>query len=130
MMSIHTVAAGGGSILHFDGARLRVGPDSAGAQPGPACYGRGGPLTVTDCNVLLGRIQPDYFPAVFGVSGKAPLDGDTARQKFAELLDKILNKNKHLQSSDSIAEGFLRIAVDNMARRYAARHSQAGGYRR
>ncbi len=115
MMSIHTVAAGGGSILHFDGVRLRVGPDSAGAQPGPACYGRGGPLTVTDCNVLLGRIQPDYFPAVFGASGKSPLDGDAARQKFAELSEKIPNKNKYLQSLESIAEGFLRIAVDNMA---------------
>ncbi len=115
MMSIHTVAAGGGSILHFDGARMRVGPDSAGAQPGPACYGCDGPLTVTDCNVLLGRIQPDYFPAVFGTSGKSPLDGDAARQKFAELSAKIPNINKYLQSTTSIAEGFLHIAVDNMA---------------
>ncbi len=115
MMSIHTVAAGGGSILHFDGARMRVGPDSAGAQPGPACYGCDGPLTVTDCNVLLGRIQPDYFPAVFGTSGKSPLDGDAARQKFAELSAKIPNINKYLQSTASIAEGFLHIAVDNMA---------------
>ncbi len=115
MMSIHTVAAGGGSILHFDGARMRVGPDSAGAQPGPACYGRGGPLTVTDCNVLLGRIQPDYFPAVFGTSGNSPLDSAAARQRFAELTGKINNKNKYLQSIESIAEGFLRIAVDNMA---------------
>ncbi|MEQ1776143.1 MAG: hydantoinase/oxoprolinase family protein, partial [Burkholderiales bacterium] len=115
MMSIHTVAAGGGSILHFDGARMRVGPDSAGAQPGPACYGRGGPLTVTDCNVLLGRIQPDYFPAVFGASGKSPLDGATAREQFVALSNKIVNKNKNLDSAETIAEGFLRIAVDNMA---------------
>ena len=114
MMSIHTVAAGGGSILHFDGARMRVGPDSAGAQPGPACYARGGPLTVTDCNVLLGRIQPAYFPAVFGASGKAPLDRDAAREKFLAL-SKNINKNKYLQSDEQIAEGYLRIAVDNMA---------------
>jgi 5-oxoprolinase (ATP-hydrolysing) len=114
MMSIHTVAAGGGSILHFDGARMRVGPDSAGAQPGPACYGRNGPLTVTDCNVLLGRIQPDYFPAVFGASGKAHLDPNAARDKFIAL-SEIINKNNNLQSIETIAEGFLRIAVDNMA---------------
>ncbi len=114
MMSIHTVAAGGGSILHFDGARMRVGPDSAGAQPGPACYGRGGPLTVTDCNVLLGRIQPDYFPAVFGASGKAQLNQNAAHEKFIEL-SKNINKNKQLQSIERIAEGFLHIAVDNMA---------------
>ncbi|HTE14942.1 MAG TPA: hydantoinase B/oxoprolinase family protein, partial [Burkholderiales bacterium] len=115
MMSIHTVAAGGGSILHFEGARMRVGPDSAGAQPGPACYARGGPLTVTDCNVLLGRIQPEYFPAVFGASGKSPLDAAAARQKFVSFSNKIFNKNKYLQSTEAIAEGFLRIAVDNMA---------------
>ncbi|MFZ4759584.1 MAG: hydantoinase/oxoprolinase family protein, partial [Burkholderiaceae bacterium] len=77
MMSIHTVAAGGGSILHFDGARLRVGPDSAGANPGPACYRRGGPLTVTDANVMLGKIQPASFPAVFGPNGDEALDRDT-----------------------------------------------------
>ncbi len=115
MMSIHTVAAGGGSILHFDGTRMRVGPDSAGAQPGPACYGRDGPLTVTDCNLLLGRIQPDYFPAVFGASSKSRLDLQAAGQKFIALADKIINKNNKLQSTENIAEGFLRIAVDNMA---------------
>jgi 5-oxoprolinase (ATP-hydrolysing) len=114
MMSIHTVAAGGGSILHFDGARMRVGPDSAGAQPGPACYGRGGPLTVTDCHVLLGRIQPEYFPAVFGASGTAPLAREDAQRKFLPLSENI-NKNKYLQSIEEIAEGYLRIAVDNMA---------------
>ncbi len=115
MMSIHTVAAGGGSILHFDGARMRVGPDSAGAQPGPACYGRGGPLTVTDCNVLLGRIQPAYFPAVFGAHGDAPLDAAVTHVKFASLHSEIVNKNNNLQSIEAIAEGFLRIAVDNMS---------------
>jgi 5-oxoprolinase (ATP-hydrolysing) len=93
---------------------MRVGPDSAGAQPGPACYGRGGPLTVTDCNVLLGRIQPDYFPAVFGASGKALLDRAAAQEKFSAL-SKNINKNKYLQSEEQIAEGYLRIAVDNMA---------------
>ena len=114
MMSIHTVAAGGGSILHFDGVRMRVGPDSAGAQPGPACYGRGGPLTVTDCNVLLGRIQPDYFPAMFGASGTAQLEREAARKKFLALSENI-TKNKYLQSIEDMAEGYLRIAVDNMA---------------
>ena len=85
MMSIHTVAAGGGSILHFDGARLRVGPDSAGANPGPACYRRGGPLTVTDCNVMVGKIQPAFFPKVFGRRANEALDDDVVREKFAAL---------------------------------------------
>ncbi len=83
MMSIHTVAAGGGSLLHFDGARYRVGPDSAGANPGPACYRRGGPLAVTDANVMLGRIQAAYFPRVFGKDGNEPIDADIVREKFA-----------------------------------------------
>src|SRR5215210_3751530 len=89
MMSIHTVAAGGGSILHFDGARYRVGPDSAGAVPGPASYRRGGPLTVTDANVMLGKVQPKYFPKVFGVDGNEPLDADVVRAKFAALSAEI-----------------------------------------
>src|SRR5204863_419797 len=89
MMSIHTVAAGGGSILHFDGARYRVGPDSAGAHPGPACYRRGGPLTVTDANVMLGKIQPAFFPAVFGPQGDRPLDAEVVAQRFGELTRKI-----------------------------------------
>src|SRR3712207_3858149 len=89
MMSIHTVAAGGGSILHFDGVRYRVGPDSAGANPGPASYRRGGPLTVTDCNVLLGKIQPAHFPAVFGPHGDQPLDLDAARTGFARMAAEI-----------------------------------------
>ena len=89
MMHIHTVAAGGGSILHFDAGRFQVGPDSAGANPGPACYRRGGPLTVTDCNVLLGRIHPDHFPAVFGPAGDQPLDNAVVSRLFADLTQKI-----------------------------------------
>jgi 5-oxoprolinase (ATP-hydrolysing) len=111
MMSIHTVAAGGGSILHFDGSRYRVGPDSAGANPGPASYRRGGPLAVTDANVMLGKIQPDYFPRVFGKDGNEPLDADVVRGKFAELARTIGDG----RSSEAVAEGFLQIAVGNMA---------------
>jgi 5-oxoprolinase (ATP-hydrolysing) len=111
MMSIHTVAAGGGSILDFDGARYRVGPGSAGADPGPACYRRGGPLTVTDANVLLGRIQPDHFPHVFGERGDQPLDVDVVRARFATLAREIGDG----RSSEEVAAGFLEIAVANMA---------------
>src|SRR6185295_6164676 len=89
MMAIHTVAAGGGSILHFDGARYRVGPGSAGAQPGPACYGKGGPLTVTDANVMLGKIQPEFFPRVFGPMADAPVDAAVVREKFAALATEV-----------------------------------------
>ena len=85
MMSIHSIAAGGGSIIRFDGARLRVGPESAGANPGPACYRRGGPLTITDANVLLGRIQPEFFPRVFGPEANESLDADIVAQRFGEL---------------------------------------------
>lgn len=111
MMNIHTVAAGGGSILHYDGSRFRVGPDSAGADPGPACYRNGGPLTVTDCNLLLGFINPDYFPAAFGENADQPLDHDTVKKKFNELSSKI---GKGL-SIEEIADGFLKIAIENMA---------------
>ena len=111
MMSIHTVAAGGGSILHFDGARYRVGPDSAGANPGPACYRRNGPLTVTDANVMLGKIQPKYFPRVFGIGGNEPLDPAVVRQGFRDLVSKI----KDGRSAEQVAEGFVQIAVGNMA---------------
>ncbi|MGE0556989.1 MAG: hydantoinase B/oxoprolinase family protein [Burkholderiales bacterium] len=111
MLAIHTVAAGGGSILHFEDARMRVGPDSAGADPGPACYGKGGPLTITDCNLLLGRIQPDFFPKVFGADGVQALDNRATRAGF----EKILNKNNNLHSIEAIAEGYIRIAVENMA---------------
>ncbi len=111
MMSIHTVAAGGGSILHFDGARYRVGPDSAGANPGPASYRRGGPLAVTDANVMLGKIQPDYFPRVFGREGKDALDAALVKDKFAALAKTIGDG----RSPEQVAEGFVRIAVGNMA---------------
>ncbi|HXN15645.1 MAG TPA: hydantoinase B/oxoprolinase family protein [Usitatibacter sp.] len=115
MMSIHTIAAGGGSILFFDGQRQRVGPDSAGANPGPACYRRGGPLTVTDCNVMLGKIQPAYFPKVFGPHGDAALDGRVVREKFAALAREIASASGKSQSPEAVAEGFVRIAVANMA---------------
>ena len=115
MMAIHTIAAGGGSILHFDGQRYRVGPDSAGANPGPACYCRGGPLTVTDCNVMLGKIQPHHFPNVFGPAGDAALDTDIVRKKFAILAAQIEAATGETQSLEQVAEGFIRIAVANMA---------------
>ncbi|WP_433395884.1 hydantoinase B/oxoprolinase family protein [Streptomyces sp. CA-146814] len=115
MMSIHTVAAGGGSLLHFDGRRYRVGPDSAGAEPGPACYRRGGPLTVTDANVMLGRIQPGHFPAVFGPDGDQPLDAGLVRERFAELADEIGRATGDRPAEADVAAGFLEIAVLNMA---------------
>ncbi|MGH8618658.1 MAG: hydantoinase B/oxoprolinase family protein, partial [Burkholderiales bacterium] len=115
MMAIHTVAAGGGSILHFDGARLRVGPDSAGANPGPACYRRGGPLTVTDANVMLGKVQPDFFPSVFGPDGDQPLDAQVVREKFTALAGEVSAKTGRPTTPEALAEGFLRIAVENMA---------------
>ncbi|HEX4761213.1 MAG TPA: hydantoinase/oxoprolinase family protein, partial [Sphingomicrobium sp.] len=111
MMQIHTVAAGGGSICRFDGMRFRVGPESAGAKPGPACYRNGGPLTVTDCNLVLGRIDPQYFPAVFGPNGDLPLDREASRARLQEVADRLGDK----KSLEAIAEGFLEIAVDNMA---------------
>ncbi len=115
MMAINTVAAGGGSILHFDGSRFRVGPDSAGADPGPACYRRGGPLTVTDANVCVGKIQPTHFPAIFGRGGDQPLDADTVARKFAALANDIAEATGTRQEPRDVAEGFLRIAVANMA---------------
>ena len=111
MMSIHTVAAGGGSILHFDGSRYRVGPDSAGANPGPACYRRGGPLTVTDANVMLGKIQPAYFPKVFGPNGDEALDVTAVKSRFCQLTNEI----KDGRTEEQVAEGFVQIAVGNMA---------------
>jgi 5-oxoprolinase (ATP-hydrolysing) len=111
MMSIHTVAAGGGSILHFDGARYRVGPDSAGANPGPASYRRGGPLTVTDANVMLGKIQPKHFPQVFGPTGSESLDFQVVKDAFSKLTAKIADG----RSPEQVAEGFVQIAVGNMA---------------
>ena len=111
MMQIHTVAAGGGSICRFDGMRFRVGPESAGANPGPACYRKGGPLTVTDCNLFLGRIDPAQFPAVFGPGGDQPIDRDGSATRLQEVADR-LGGAKRLEE---IAQGFLDIAVDNMA---------------
>lgn len=115
MMSIHTVAAGGGSVLGFDGARLRVGPESAGANPGPAAYRRGGPLTVTDCNVMLGKIQPDHFPRVFGPHADQPLDRDGVVAKFAALADEIHAATGRRETPEALAEGFLEIAIGSMA---------------
>jgi 5-oxoprolinase (ATP-hydrolysing) len=110
MLRIHTVAAGGGSICRWDGARLAVGPESAGANPGPAAYGRGGPLTVTDCNVLLGKIQPDHFPKLFGPNGDQPLDRDVVVEKFAAMAVEVGNI-----TPEALAEGLLAIAVQQMA---------------
>jgi 5-oxoprolinase (ATP-hydrolysing) len=115
MMAIHTVAAGGGSILFFDGARYRVGPESAGANPGPSAYRRGGPLTVTDCNVMLGRVQSDFFPQVFGPDSNLPLDAEIVRQKFTELATTIQTATGDERSPEQVASGFLAIAVEKMA---------------
>ena len=115
MMSIHTVAAGGGSILHFDGSRYRLGPDSAGANPGPASYRRGGPLAVTDCNVMLGKVQPRYFPRLFGPGGNEALDADAVRTRFDGLADEIGAATGERPAPEAVAEGFIQIAVGNMA---------------
>ncbi|WP_292183925.1 hydantoinase/oxoprolinase family protein, partial [Mesorhizobium sp.] len=111
MMRIHTVAAGGGSILHYEAGRFRAGPDSAGANPGPAAYRRGGPLAVTDANVMLGKLQPDFFPAIFGPGQDQPLDVETVRAKFAALAAEIGDG----RTAEAVAEGFVTIAVENMA---------------
>jgi 5-oxoprolinase (ATP-hydrolysing) len=127
MMRIHTVAAGGGSICTFDGARFRVGPESAGANPGPAAYRRGGPLAVTDCNVMVGKLDPALFPKVFGPNGNAPLDAEVVRLKFAALADEIAAATGIRRMPEQIADGFLKIAVENMAN--AIKHiSVARGY--
>ena len=115
MMRIHTVAAGGGSICSFDGARFQVGPHSAGAVPGPACYRRGGPLTVTDCNVLLGKIVPDDFPQIFGPDGKQPPDTEIVREKLDTLVAELASATGLQSTAEEIAEGFITIAVANMA---------------
>jgi 5-oxoprolinase (ATP-hydrolysing) len=111
MMSIHTVAAGGGSILQYDGSRYRVGPESAGANPGPASYSRGGPLTVTDCNVMVGKLQPEFFPKVFGSNADLPLNVAIVREKFARLTQEIGDN----RTPEQVASGFLAIAVQIMA---------------
>ena len=115
MMSIHTVAAGGGSILHFDGRSMKVGPDSAGANPGPASYRRGGPLTVTDCNVMLGNLSPTHFPAVFGVDGQQRLDRSVVLEKFTALAAQINAATQQQLSPEQVAQGYLQIAIANMA---------------
>ncbi|MFG2131478.1 hydantoinase B/oxoprolinase family protein [Streptomyces sp. NPDC048751] len=115
MLDIHTVAAGGGSVLHFDGSRYRVGPDSAGADPGPACYRGGGPLTVTDANVVLGRIQPSHFPRVFGPDGDQPLDDTLVRDRFTSLAREIRDRTGDSRTPEQVAEGYLQIAVANIA---------------
>ncbi|MFF3380895.1 hydantoinase B/oxoprolinase family protein [Streptomyces sp. NPDC002680] len=115
MLDIHTVAAGGGSVLHFDGSRYRVGPDSAGADPGPACYRGGGPLTVTDANVALGRIQPAHFPKVFGPDGDQPLDDTLVRDRFAALAREIRERTGDDRTPEQVAEGYLQIAVAGIA---------------
>ncbi|MFF4862606.1 hydantoinase B/oxoprolinase family protein [Streptomyces sp. NPDC001231] len=115
MLDIHTVAAGGGSVLHFDGSRYRVGPDSAGADPGPACYRGGGPLAVTDANVMLGRIQPAHFPEVFGPGGDQPLDEALVRERFTDLAREIRERTGDDRTPEQVAEGYLQIAVANIA---------------
>ncbi|HEV8313973.1 MAG TPA: hydantoinase/oxoprolinase family protein, partial [Burkholderiaceae bacterium] len=127
MMSIHTVAAGGGSILSFDGARLRVGPESAGANPGPACYRRGGPLAVTDANVMLGKIQPKHFPKVFGPAANEALDRDGVVAKFEALARDVREATGRPATPESLAAGFVQIAVANMANAIK-RISVARGY--
>src|SRR5215472_1897843 len=115
MMLIHTVAAGGGSILHFDGARFRVGPDSAGANPGPKCYHRSGPLAVTDANVMVGKLMPEFFPHIFGPGQDQPLDAGAVRAAFADLASAVNRRLGGARSAEDIADGFIRIAVENMA---------------
>ncbi|MEJ2116760.1 MAG: hydantoinase/oxoprolinase family protein, partial [Alphaproteobacteria bacterium] len=112
MMSIHTVASGGGSVLHYDGARFRIGPQSAGANPGPACYRKGGPLTLTDANVMVGKLIPEYFPAIFGPKQNQQLDAVTVREKFQDLAQEIGDG----RTPEEVADGFLKIAIANMAK--------------
>src|SRR6202048_1500465 len=111
MMLIHTVAAGGGSILHFDGARFRVGPDSAGANPGPKCYRRGGPLALTDANLMVGKLIPDFFPKIFGAGQNEPLDAPAVHTAFSALAHEIGDG----RSAEAVADGFIKIAIENMA---------------
>lgn len=115
VLAINTIAAGGGSILFFDGSSYRVGPKSAGSNPGPACYRRGGPLAVTDANVMLGKIHPQYFPSVFGIDGNLPLDKDTVIQQFAQLAQDIQAATLNHCTPEQVAAGFMAIAVENMA---------------
>ena len=113
MIRIHTVAAGGGSILHYEGGRFRVGPESAGSNPGPACYRKGRPLTVTDCNVMLGKLQPEFFPKLFGLNADQSLDSELVRRKFSEL-SKEVSSDSGFRTPEQVAEGFFSVAVENM----------------
>jgi 5-oxoprolinase (ATP-hydrolysing) len=115
VLAINTIAAGGGSILVFDGSSYRVGPESAGSNPGPACYRRGGPLAVTDANVMLGKIHPQYFPSIFGNDGNLPLDKNIVIQKFTQLAQEIKTATNNTRSPEQVAAGFIAIAVENMA---------------
>jgi 5-oxoprolinase (ATP-hydrolysing) len=115
VLAINTIAAGGGSILFFDGSRYRVGPESAGSNPGPACYRRSGPLAVTDANVMLGKIHPQYFPHVFGRDGNLPLDQDIVKERFTQLAQDIETATGNTRTPEQVAAGFIAIAVDNMA---------------
>lgn len=115
VLDIHTIAAGGGSILFFDGSSYRVGPESAGSNPGPACYRRGGRLAVTDANVMLGKIHPQYFPSVFGIDGNLPLDKDVVIEKFTQLAEEIKVVTGTQRTPEQVAAGFIAIAVENMA---------------
>ncbi|MDE2304756.1 MAG: hydantoinase B/oxoprolinase family protein [Gammaproteobacteria bacterium] len=127
MMSIHTIAAGGGSIIRFDGTRLRVGPESAGADPGPACYRRGGPLTITDANLLLGRIRAEFFPRVFGDDGRQGPDRGIVEQGFADLARRMAGSEAASLDAERAAAGALQIAVGAMANA-VKRISVARGY--
>ncbi|MBW4686970.1 MAG: hydantoinase/oxoprolinase family protein [Komarekiella atlantica HA4396-MV6] len=115
VLAINTIAAGGGSILFFDGSSYRVGPESAGSNPGPACYRRGGPLAVTDANVMLGKVNPQYFPFVFGIDGNLPLDKDIVIQQFTQLAQDIEAVTGNTRTPEQVAAGFIAIAVENMA---------------
>lgn len=115
VLAIHTIAAGGGSILSFDGSSYRVGPESAGSNPGPACYRRGGKLAVTDANVMLGKIHPQYFPKVFGRDGNLPLDKDVVTEKFIQLAEEIQTATGNNRTPEQVAAGFIFIAVESMA---------------
>ena len=128
MMAIETVAAGGGSVVDFDGVNMRVGPESAGSNPGPACYKKGGPLTVTDCNVLLGKIRPGYFPKTFGVDNKQEIDTAEVIKKFESLTKAINDSSDAEMSSEDVAEGFIHIAVSEDGRCYT-KDIYAKGYR-
>ena len=115
MMRIHTIAAGGGSICSVVDGRFRVGPESAGAVPGPACYRRGGPLTITDCNVMLGKVQPDFFPSLFGPNGDQPLDRDAVEARFADICAQVEAQTGRVMTAQEAAQGFIAVAVASMA---------------